>query len=107
MKLSEKKSKSPEKSIVNLQHGRPLLLGNDIDEKVKEYVINLRYKGGKAIFLTEIAVAKALIKQGGSKSLKVLKFGKGWAQSSFKRMGFKNSAESAELIYLYDIVTKI
>ena len=37
MKLAEKRSRSLEKSIVNLQRGRPLLLGNDIDEKARKY----------------------------------------------------------------------
>ena len=39
MKLAEKRSRSPEKSIVNSQRGRPLLLGNDIDEKVRKYIV--------------------------------------------------------------------
>ena len=37
MKLAEKRNRSPEKSIVNLQGGKPLLLGNDIDENVRKY----------------------------------------------------------------------
>ena len=120
MKLAEKRSRSPEKSIVNLQRGRPLLLGNDIDEKVRKYIMTLRYKGGQAAFSIAIAVAKTLIERGDNKSLKVLKFGKDWAQSLFRRMGFKKRAattgkvvipegarKEAELIYLYNIVTKI
>ena len=87
LKLAEKRNRSPEKLIVNLQHGRPLLLGNDIDKKVRKYIMTLRSKGGKLIF--SIAIAKALIEQGDNKSLKVLKFGKDWTQSLFRRMGFK------------------
>ena len=79
MKLAEKRSRSPEKSIVNLQHGRPLPLGNDIDKNVRKYIMTLRYKGGQATFSIAIAVAKALIEQGDNKSLKVLRFGKDWA----------------------------
>ena len=120
MKLAEKRSRSPEKSIVNLQRGRPLLLGNDIDEKVRKYIMTLRFKGRQATFSIAIVVAKALIEQGDSKSLKVLKFGKNWAQSLFRRMGSKKRAattgkviipagaqKEAEMTYLYDIVTKI
>ena len=83
--------------------------------------MTLRYKGGQATFSIAIAVAKALIEQGdNNESLKVLKFRKDWAQSSFRRMGFKKSAattgkviilagarKEAELIYLDDFVTKI
>ena len=52
MKLAEKRSRSQEKFIVNLQGGRPLLLGNDIDEKVRKYIMTLRYKEGQAPFST-------------------------------------------------------
>ena len=76
MKLAEKRNRSPEKLIVNLQHGRPLLLANDIDEKVRNYIMTLRYKGGMLNFLIAIAVTKALIEQGDNESLKVLKVGK-------------------------------
>ena len=90
MKLAEKRSRSQEKFIVNLQGGRPLLLGNDIDEKVRKYIMTLRYKEGQGPFSIAIAVAKALIEQGDNESLKVLKFGKDWA--SFGRIGFKKRA---------------
>ena len=71
-------------------------------------------------FSIEITVAKALIEKDDHESLKVLKLRKDWAQSFFRRMGFKKRAattgkviifegwrKEAELIYLYDIVTKI
>ena len=45
LKLAEKRNRSPEKLMVNLQRGRPLLLGNDIDEKVRKYIMTLRSKG--------------------------------------------------------------
>ena len=44
MKLADKREKSPEKTIVTLQRGRPLLLGKKIDEKVRKYLLVLRYK---------------------------------------------------------------
>ena len=61
IKLAEKRNRSPEKLIANLQRGRPLLLGNDIDEKVRKYVMTLRYIGGHTTFSIAIAVAKASI----------------------------------------------
>ena len=119
MKLTEKRSRSPEKSIVKLQRGRPLPLGNDIDENMRKYIMTFRYNGGQATFSIAIAVAKALIKQCDNKSLKILRFGKDWAQSLFRGMSFKKRAvttgeviisegaqKEAKLIYLYDIVTK-
>ena len=55
---------------------RPLLPGNDIDEKVRKFIMTLLSKGGQATFSISIPVAKALIEQSDKKSLKVLKFGK-------------------------------
>ena len=52
MKLAEKRNKSPGKLIVNLQRRRLLLLGNDIDEKVRKYIMTLLYKGRHATFST-------------------------------------------------------
>ena len=44
MKLVEKRKRSLEKSIVNLQGGRPFLLGNGIDKNVRKYMMDLPYK---------------------------------------------------------------
>ena len=89
IKLADKRKRSPEQSIVNLQRGRPLLLGNGIDEKVRKYIMTLHCKGGQAIFSITAA-------EGDSESLKVLKFGKDWAQSLFRQMGFKNGLQQQE-----------
>ena len=91
MKLTEKTSRSLEKSIANLQRGRALLVGNDIDEKVRKYIMTLRYKGVQVTFSIAIAVAKPLIEQNDEENLKVLIFEKDWTQSLFRRMGFKKS----------------
>ena len=74
----EEEQISPENSIVNLQCGRSILLGNDIDEKVRKFIMSSPYKGGQATFSITIAVVKTLIKQGDNESPKVLKFGKDW-----------------------------
>ena len=50
MKIVEKRNRSAEKLIVNLQHERSLLLSNDIDEKVRKYIVTLRYTGRQATF---------------------------------------------------------
>ena len=103
-----------------MQRGRPLLIGNDIEEKVRKYIMTLRNKGVQVTFSIAIAVAKTLIEQGDSKSLKVLKFKKDWIQSLLRQIGFKklccNKRKSnytwgctgrSWITYLHDIVTKI
>ena len=44
MKLVEKRKRSLEKSIVNLQRGRSFPLGNGIDKNVRKYMMALPYK---------------------------------------------------------------
>ena len=107
---------STSESITVLRRRRPLLLGSEIDEKVRKFIISLRYRGGQATFSIAIAVANALIQQSSNESLKILQLGKDWAQSMFRRMGFKKRAaatgkvtipdgarEEAQMVYLYDI----
>lgn len=81
LKLAEKRTKSLEKLINNIQSGSPILLGSDIDEKVSKYIIALRYKGRQAVFSTAIAIAKALIEKGNNEKLKVFIIGKDWVQN--------------------------
>lgn len=72
--------------------GRPLKLGNYLDEKVKEFIRSLRKAGGVVNSLIVIAAAKGVInhedptllrENGGS-----LEIGKKWAQSVLSRMGY-------------------
>lgn len=120
LKAAEKIGSAPDKELIPLPRGRPLLLGADIDEKVRKFIMALRYRGGQATFSIAIAVAKALIDTGNDEGLKVIQFGKDWAQSFYRRMGFQKRAattgkvtipegarKEAELVYLYDIVNKI
>ena len=82
-------------------------------------LIALRYRG-HVNFTIAIAVAKALTRRSGEEGLRLVDFGEGWAQSLSRRMGFKKRAattgkvtipdgarKEAELVYLYDIVSKI
>ena len=102
MKLAEKRNRSPERLIVNMQRGRPLLLGNNIDEKVRKCVMTIRYKGGQATFSTAIAVAKAFIEQGDNESLKVLKFGKHCARNFFRQLNFGKCAATTGKVIIPD-----
>ena len=77
--------------------------------------MTLCYNRGQASFSFMIAVTEALIEQVNNESLKVLKFGKGWDQSLFKRIGFKTYAATTGKVIIpedaqkdqYNIVTKI
>ena len=79
MKLAEKRNRFLKKLIVNLQSGMPLLLGNNMDEKVRKC---------NDFMLQRRTVAKTLIDQGDNESPKVLKFGKDWAQKLIQMDGF-------------------
>ena len=120
LKSASKNNRSPQKSILPLPRGRPLLLGVKIDEGVRKFLSALRYHGGRTTFSVVVAVAKALVQKSDDNGLKILQFGKNWAQSLFRRMGFKKelpltgkviipegARKEAALMYLHDIVTKI
>ena len=117
-----KQGKSIEKKGLggDIKRGRPLLLGPIIDEDVRKFVSALRFRGGRVSFSIAIAAAKVLVERKGDEGLRMVKFGKDWAQSLFRRMGFKKRSattgkviipegarKEAEILYLYDIVTKI
>jgi len=104
----------------DIRRGRPLLLGPLIDEDVRKFISALRYRGGQVSFSIAIAVAKALIERSNNEGLKLIEFGKDWAQSLFRRMGFKKRSattgkvkipdgarKEAELVFLHDIVNKV
>ena len=46
LKSAEKNGNAPDKELIPLRRGRPLLLGSDIDEKVRKFIMALRYRGG-------------------------------------------------------------
>ena len=84
MKLADKRDEY-EQTVVTLQRG----------EKVRKYLMALRYKGGQTTISIAISVAKARVNHSSEENLKLLKFGKEWAQSLFRRMSFKRRAASA------------
>ena len=68
---------------------RPLMLGK-LDEKVKNFLLALRRKGGVANTVVAIAAAKALIQTSNKEHLKLIELEKSsWAKIVFQRMGFK------------------
>lgn len=119
--LKSKTTTSPIKKIATVQRGRPLLLGKTIDEKVKNFLLALRHKGGVVNTVVALAAAKALIANSDQEHLKLIQLDKtSWPKSLFHRMGFKKRAattgrpeipegarKEAGLIFHHQIVEKI
>ena len=85
-------SSSPVKKLATMTRGRPLMLGK-LDEKVKNFLLALRRKGGVVNTVVAIAAAKALIQKSNEDHLKVIELEKSsWAKSLFQRMGFTERA---------------
>ena len=119
--LKCKKSISPVKKLSISTRGRPLLLGKVIDEKVKNFLLALRHKGGVVNTVVALAAAKALIANSDEEHLKLIDLDESsWPKSLFQRMGFKKRAattgrpeitegarKEAGLIFHYEIVAKI
>ena len=108
------------KEITSRRRGRPVLLENELDKKVQNFLLAVRNRGGKVTYSIAIATAKALIERSSDSSLSLIKPSTNWAQSLFRRMGFKKRAtttgkvsipegakKESELVFLHDIVGKI
>ena len=101
-----------------LPRGRPLLLGG-LDQMVLRFLLSLRGTGGLASSAVAISAAKALIARNPRYNLGHIDLNSShWAQSLFRRMGFKKRMRTAgkveisqgtrkepELLYLHNIVT--
>ena len=82
------KSKSEKTELTKLKRGRPLILGS-IDEKVKNFLLILRRKGGVVNSAVAIAAAQALIQKSSDEHLKCIDLvSSSWTQSLFRRIGF-------------------
>ena len=103
-----------------MARGRPLMLAK-LDEKVKNFLLALRRKGGVVNTVVAIAAAKALIQKSNEDHLKVIELEKSsWAKSLFQRLGFTKRAattgrteipegtrKEAALIFHHEIVSKV
>ena len=101
-----------------LPRGRPLLLGS-LDQMVQRFLLSLRRTGGLVSSAVAISAAKALIARNPQYNLSHIDLDSShWAQSLFRRMGFKKRMQTtgkveipegarkeAELLYLHNIVT--
>ena len=69
--------------FTKLKRGRPLMLGS-IDEKVKNFLLILRWKGGAANSVVVIAAVQALIQKSSDEHLKYIDLVcSSWTQSLF------------------------
>ena len=119
--LKRKTSMSPIKKLSTVRQGRPLLLGKVLDEKVKNFLLALRHKGGVVNTVVALAAAKALIANSDEEHLKLIELDEtSWPKSLFQRMGFRKRAattgrpeitegarKEAGLIFHHEIVEKI
>ena len=82
------KSKSEKTELTKLKRGRPLMLGS-IDEKVKNFLLILRRKGGVVNSVVAIAAAQALIQKSSDEHLKCVDLvSSSWTQRPFSKDGF-------------------
>ena len=89
---SSSSSSSPIKRLTLLKRGRPLLLGS-LDEKVQNFLVALRSKGGVVNTIVVVTLAKALMEKSSDASLKVLDLdNSSLAKSLFVIMDFVKTA---------------
>ena len=82
------KLKSDKTELTKLKRGRPLMLGS-IDEKIKNFLLILRRKGGVVNSVVVIAALQAPIQKSSDEHSKCIDLvSSSWTQSLFRRMGF-------------------
>ena len=100
-------------TIENKKRGRPLLLGEELDEQVKLYITALCDNGAVVNSAIVIACAEGLVKSRDANLLEAngghLTFSKSWAQSFLQQMGFvkrRATTKSKVLVSDFDDVKK-
>ena len=88
LKKSKKDERDPRTELAVLPRGRPLLLGSS-DQMVQRFLLALRSRGGVVSSTIAVATAKALIARNPQQNLDHIELNSSWAQSLFRRMGFK------------------
>ena len=115
---AQKNNRDVNRNLSVLPRRRPLLLGS-LDQMVQRFLLSLRRTGGLVSSAITISVAKALIAQNRQYNLSHIDLDSShWAQTLFRRMGFKNRMQTtgtveisegarkeADLLYLHYIVT--
>ena len=119
IKLAAKEKRDATPTLQVARQGRPLLLGEELDAKVLSYLKAVRSRGGNVSKEIAHATAEALIQKDPEYNHIDIRESH-WAQSLFRRMGFKRQAattgkvavppsllEEIELTYLHSMFHKI
>ena len=79
-----------EKRIPCEPRGRPVMVGNLVEEKVRQFLMALHLKGGHVSYEIAATTAKVFISNSGIESIQNLNItGNNWGRSFLRRMGFK------------------
>ena len=117
---AKKENRDVCKGLKILPRGRPLLLGS-LDQVVQRFLLALRNRGGLVSSAIAVSTAKALVTRNPQLNLSLIDLNSSsWAQSLFRRMGFKRrmrttgkveipegAKKEAELLFLHNIVSAV
>ena len=107
------------KKLPTKDRGRPLLLGEELDAAVQEYVESLRKVNGSVNTLVVMGAAEGIVGARDISKLKQIEITKSWARSLLQRMGYvkRKCTTSAKLpsslfdeskeIFLADIAAEV
>jgi hypothetical protein len=92
LKLNFEISGKPARKLVSGKRGHPLLLGNELDKRLQDYITQLRVAGGVVNAAIVEAAAVGIVKDYDSNLLQCngghICLGKSWSKSFLTRMGF-------------------
>ena len=76
------------RAIFSLKRGRKSLLGENLDNKIKQYVEKLRRSGGCVTSTVVLAAAIGIVKKEQPALLETVKLSRPWAYTQLKRYGY-------------------
>ena len=91
------------KALPTKTMGRPLLIGEEADGQVREYVRFLRQRGSAVDTSVVIAIGESVLESIDANLLKTLTLTKGWSKSLLTRMGMVKRKVSSKLM-LKDLI---
>ena len=98
---------TPINELENKRRGRPLLLGKELDDQVKAYILTMRDKGAVINSAIVTACASGVVKKHDANLLKCngghIEFTKHWASNFLERLGFvKRKASTSAKVSVSD-----
>ena len=88
VKVAKACGQSPDRKLKILMHGRPLMVGPIISEKVRKFMISL-YKKGSHVSCSIAATTAMLLSRTDDKSVKNVIVMTTWGKSLLQRIGFR------------------